>query len=348
MRDPGRRGASSSSQLEGREHVAPAPALGRPAAAGRARAGAGQPARGAAARRAAGRARPEAAHRHAERSSRISSATSASRSCYVTHDQGEAFSMSDRVAVMNPACSSRWARPRTSTTGPRRLFVADFVGTANRFAGRVAARGRALRGRDRRRRRARRARPGRAGGRRPRCSSSSDPRTCASASRRRRQRTWPPASSTPRSSAPSARCGSTHPGSASSRRRRAGGAGAGARVAGGVVLVGRGCLADPGGGGRGGGERGEGGGRGRGVAPPLRCGYGQDARPGWESGPDCAAAVVVGAVLGYRKGHRTFSLLIGEACGIALVILGATVATNAPLHATVAPRMTSAIRRPPR
>jgi hypothetical protein len=45
-----------------------------------------------------------------------------------------------------------------------------------------------------------------------------------------------------------------------------------------------------------------------------------------------AAAIVVGAVLGYRRGHRTVRLFVGVACGIALLILGDTVASNAPLH----------------
>ena len=45
-----------------------------------------------------------------------------------------------------------------------------------------------------------------------------------------------------------------------------------------------------------------------------------------------AAAIPAGAVLGYRRGHRTVSLLIGVACGMALVILGDTVASNAPLN----------------
>ena len=37
---------------------------------------------------------------------------------YVTHDQEEALTMSDRIAVMsNGGRSSRWTRPRTSTSG---------------------------------------------------------------------------------------------------------------------------------------------------------------------------------------------------------------------------------------
>ena len=35
---------------------------------------------------------------------------------FVTHDQDEAITMSDRIVVMSQAGSSRWARPRISTT----------------------------------------------------------------------------------------------------------------------------------------------------------------------------------------------------------------------------------------
>ena len=39
---------------------------------------------------------------------------------YVTHDQEEALSMSDRIAVMNSGGSPSAARPRTSTSTRRR------------------------------------------------------------------------------------------------------------------------------------------------------------------------------------------------------------------------------------
>lgn len=45
-----------------------------------------------------------------------------------------------------------------------------------------------------------------------------------------------------------------------------------------------------------------------------------------------AAVIVVGAVLGYRKRHRTLSLFIGVGGGVALVILGDTVVSDATLH----------------
>ena len=57
--------------------------------------------------------------------------------CYVTHDQGEAFSMSDRVAVMNLGVLEQVGTPEDIYHRPASAFVADFVGTANRFDGRV-------------------------------------------------------------------------------------------------------------------------------------------------------------------------------------------------------------------
>ena len=38
---------------------------------------------------------------------------------YVTHDQEEALTMSDRIAVMNRGVVEQVADPRTSTSGPR-------------------------------------------------------------------------------------------------------------------------------------------------------------------------------------------------------------------------------------
>ena len=57
--------------------------------------------------------------------------------CYVTHDQGEAFSMSDRVAVMNLGLLEQVGTPEDVYHRPASVFVADFVGTANRFPGRI-------------------------------------------------------------------------------------------------------------------------------------------------------------------------------------------------------------------
>jgi putative spermidine/putrescine transport system ATP-binding protein len=50
---------------------------------------------------------------------------------YVTHDQGEALSMSDRVAVFNQGKIEQIASPRELYHRPRTRFVADFVGSAN-------------------------------------------------------------------------------------------------------------------------------------------------------------------------------------------------------------------------
>lgn len=50
---------------------------------------------------------------------------------YVTHDQGEALSMSDRIAVFNQGRIEQIANPRTLYHQPRTPFVADFVGSAN-------------------------------------------------------------------------------------------------------------------------------------------------------------------------------------------------------------------------
>ena len=59
--------------------------------------------------------------------------------CYVTHDQGEAFSMSERVAVMNSGALEQVGTPEDVYRRPRSVFVADFVGASNRLPGRVAA-----------------------------------------------------------------------------------------------------------------------------------------------------------------------------------------------------------------
>jgi spermidine/putrescine transport system ATP-binding protein len=57
--------------------------------------------------------------------------------CYVTHDQGEAFSMSDRVAVMHAGVLEQVGAPEDVYRRPRTAFVADFVGASNRLPGRV-------------------------------------------------------------------------------------------------------------------------------------------------------------------------------------------------------------------
>jgi putative spermidine/putrescine transport system ATP-binding protein len=59
---------------------------------------------------------------------------------YVTHDQGEALSMSDRVAVFNHGRVEQVDKPRELYARPRTTFVAGFVGTANVLTGELARR----------------------------------------------------------------------------------------------------------------------------------------------------------------------------------------------------------------
>jgi len=57
---------------------------------------------------------------------------------YVTHDQGEALSMSDRVAVFNNGRIEQVDTPQNLYRRPATIFVADFVGTTNIVRGRLA------------------------------------------------------------------------------------------------------------------------------------------------------------------------------------------------------------------
>jgi spermidine/putrescine transport system ATP-binding protein len=50
---------------------------------------------------------------------------------YVTHDQEEALTMSDRIAVMDGGRVQQLASPQTLYEQPRTAFVADFIGTSN-------------------------------------------------------------------------------------------------------------------------------------------------------------------------------------------------------------------------
>jgi putative spermidine/putrescine transport system ATP-binding protein len=50
---------------------------------------------------------------------------------FVTHDQGEALSMADRVAVFNHGRIVQVGRPEDIYERPRNAFVADFVGGSN-------------------------------------------------------------------------------------------------------------------------------------------------------------------------------------------------------------------------
>jgi putative spermidine/putrescine transport system ATP-binding protein len=59
---------------------------------------------------------------------------------FVTHDQGEALSMSDRVAVFNQGKIEQMASPAELYERPRTAFVAGFVGISNLVAGELACR----------------------------------------------------------------------------------------------------------------------------------------------------------------------------------------------------------------
>jgi spermidine/putrescine transport system ATP-binding protein len=50
---------------------------------------------------------------------------------YVTHDQEEALTMSDRIAVMNEGLVEQIGAPREIYEHPRTAFVADFIGSLN-------------------------------------------------------------------------------------------------------------------------------------------------------------------------------------------------------------------------
>jgi spermidine/putrescine transport system ATP-binding protein len=56
---------------------------------------------------------------------------------YVTHDQGEALTMSDRIAVMNDGSIEHLGTPREIYEHPRTRFVAGFIGTSNLLTGTV-------------------------------------------------------------------------------------------------------------------------------------------------------------------------------------------------------------------
>src|SRR5574343_307282 len=59
---------------------------------------------------------------------------------YVTHDQGEALTMSDRVAVFHQGEIQQIAPPRDLYEAPHNTFVAQFIGENNRLAGELVSR----------------------------------------------------------------------------------------------------------------------------------------------------------------------------------------------------------------
>jgi spermidine/putrescine ABC transporter ATP-binding subunit len=56
---------------------------------------------------------------------------------YVTHDQGEALTMSDRIAVMSEGRILQIGRPEALYQRPASRFVADFLGESNFLAGTI-------------------------------------------------------------------------------------------------------------------------------------------------------------------------------------------------------------------
>jgi spermidine/putrescine transport system ATP-binding protein len=56
---------------------------------------------------------------------------------YVTHDQNEALTMSDRIAVMNDGLIEQLGSPREIYERPATKFVAGFIGTSNVLSGTV-------------------------------------------------------------------------------------------------------------------------------------------------------------------------------------------------------------------
>lgn len=56
---------------------------------------------------------------------------------YVTHDQEEAFAISDRIAVMNAGKIVQYSRPIELYREPNSPFVADFVGELNSYEGTI-------------------------------------------------------------------------------------------------------------------------------------------------------------------------------------------------------------------
>jgi putative spermidine/putrescine transport system ATP-binding protein len=59
---------------------------------------------------------------------------------YVTHDQEEALSISDKVVVMNRGVIEQIGTPEEIYRTPQTHFVATFIGTANQFFGKVSGR----------------------------------------------------------------------------------------------------------------------------------------------------------------------------------------------------------------
>jgi len=57
---------------------------------------------------------------------------------YVTHDQEEALTMSDKVVVMSDGCIEQIGTPEEIYNEPQSVFVADFIGESNIFTGKMS------------------------------------------------------------------------------------------------------------------------------------------------------------------------------------------------------------------
>ncbi len=55
----------------------------------------------------------------------------------VTHDQGEAMAMSDRILLLNNGVIEQQGTPKEMYDQPQTLFTADFMGSNNRIEGKV-------------------------------------------------------------------------------------------------------------------------------------------------------------------------------------------------------------------
>ena len=60
---------------------------------------------------------------------------------YVTHDQGEAMAVSDRIAVMNAGVIQHVGTPKSIYQRPANLFVATFIGRSNVIKGKLVVDG---------------------------------------------------------------------------------------------------------------------------------------------------------------------------------------------------------------
>jgi ABC-type Fe3+/spermidine/putrescine transport system ATPase subunit len=58
---------------------------------------------------------------------------------FVTHDQTEAMTMSDRIAIMKKGTIAQYGSPAEIYNEPNSIYVANFIGTTNLLPGRVAA-----------------------------------------------------------------------------------------------------------------------------------------------------------------------------------------------------------------